>query len=854
MNTRHKLASLCLVLYLGSVGILTLPTTAAGTGFSELLRLRRGVQKTSIVTFTRLVLEVKGERPTSIEAISSEQLVISFKELRTGLEPQIQMSDPTSTVTTIKVLDSSNGSQVQVHFRTPDCVVSHSFLPPQKPAPGVYRLMLDILPPAPGKTAEGGGKDPKAPKAGAGPSGKSAATPTGEVAPHQSKAPAEPAKGPGAAANNGVKPVQAPRAEPSPAPTAPAAPRYREIAEGSLSEPLRQANGLLAEQQYEQAHAEYARLLKEPGLSRDESSVAAYGLADSAFFLNQQELDLTSKEITTKYLAAIKADPTLIQAGWAYYRLGLTHVAAGEPEKALKAFQAAVQDYPGHPVALLCWLELGAIHQKTGSLPQAVNAFRAALELPLEPAQRLNLLWLLGTAQHGMGEYDAAAETFEQCLTEDPKYYLAQPLILKYLGDCHFFRKQYDRSRDLLLWYLNLQPEAPHRALVLAKIAEIFSAQDQPEFAGKLFDHIQSDHPNSDGDIIAQIRRAELLKSKGKLAPEEDLGFFRELARKPFSPQLTKLIHLKLALREHEYGNFDASFGVIEGHLQESLPPASNEDFLALRRQVISDWLHSAHQNRDYGTVIVLYERHQDAFPNAHTVEFQRMIADSYAGIQQYRKAISLYEGIMAKQGAEAGAELILKTAETALLAKDFERAENLCNQVQGADHEAGKKRLLARMAFAQQQYARAVEYLGSLPETELTAVGTPSLSAILAESLAHLGECDKAAHWLQKTSEQMEQTDTHSDDLVQCYLIQAGCYRKSGAHDKAIAVLEEAATIAGTAHQRDQLHYDISKHYLELGQTERAIEKLTSLMGSNQTFWQTAAKQQLEYIQLERQ
>ncbi len=849
MNTRHKLVSLCLVLYLGSVGILTLPTTAAATGFSELLRLRRGVQKTSVVTFTRLVLEVKGERPTSIEATSPEQVVISFKELRTGLEPQIQMPDAASTVATIKVLDSSNGSQVQVHFRTPDCVVSHSFLPPEKPAPGVYRLMLDILPPAPAKA--GGAKDPQAQKAVAGPSGKSAGTPTGDVAPHPSKAPAEPASGSSAAANNGVKPVQAPTPEPSHTPTASAAPRYREIAEGSLSEPVRQANRLLAEQQYEQAHVEYARLLKEAGLSRDESAVAAYGLADSAFFLNQHELDLSSTEITTKYKAAIRADPTLIQAGWAYYRLGLTHAAAGEPEKALKAFQAAVQDYPGHPVAVLCLLELGAIHQKTGSLPQAVTAFRAALGLPLEPAQRLNLLWLLGTSQHSMGEYTAAAETFEQCLTEYPKYYLTQPLILKYLGDCHFFEKQFDRSRELLLWYLNLQPEDPHRALVLAKIAEIFSAEDQPEFAGKLFDHIHSDHPDSDADIIAQIRRAELLKSEGKLAPEDDLRFFRELTQKSFSPQLTKLIHLKLALREHEYGNFDASLGVIEGHLQESLPPASNEDFLALRRQVISDWLHSAYQNRDYGTVISLYERHPDSFPNAHTVEFQRMIADSYAGIQQYRKAITFYEGIMAKQGAEAGAELILKAAETALLAKDFERAEKLCNQVQGADHEAGKKRLLARMAFAQQHYAKAVEYLESLPEAELAVAVSPSLSAILAESLAHLGECDKAARWLQKTSEQMEQTDTHSDDLVQCYLIQAGCYRKSGAHDKAIAVLEEAATIAGTEHQRDQLHYDISKHYLELGQTEKAIEKLTSLMGSNQTFWQTAAKQQLEYIQL---
>ncbi len=447
------------------------------------------------------------------------------------------MSDPASTVATIKVLDSSNGSQVQVHFRTPDCVVSHSFLPPEKPAPGVYRLMLDILPPAPGKTAEGGGKDPKAPKAVAVSIGKELRySYGGGLPPISPNAPAEPANGPSAAANNVGQTVQAPRPEPSPAPTAPTAPGYREIAEGSLSEPLGMPTGCWRRSSMSRPMRKYARLLKEPGLSRDESAVAAYGLADSAFFLNQQELDLTYKEVSTKYLAAIKADPTLIQAGWAYYRLGLTHAAAGEPEKALRAFQAAVQDYPGHPVTLICWLELAAMYQKTGSLPQAVSAFRAAWNCPWNQPKDSNLLWQLGTAQHGMGDYDAAAETFEQCLMEDSKFYLAQPLILKYLGDCHFFQKQYDRSRDLLLWYLNLQPEAPHRALVLAKIAEIFSAQDEPEFAGKLFDHIQSDHPNSDGDIIAQIRRAELLKSKGKLAPEDDLGFFRDLPGNPSHP------------------------------------------------------------------------------------------------------------------------------------------------------------------------------------------------------------------------------------------------------------------------------------------------------------------------------
>lgn len=233
-------------------------------------------------------------------------------------------------------------------------------------------------------------------------------------------------------------------------------------------------------------------------------------------------------------------------------------------------------------------------------------------------------------------------------------------------GGLLFFQKQYAEGRDLLLWYVNLQPEAANRALVLAKIAETFSAQDEPDFANKLYDHIQSYYPNSEGDIIAQIRRAELLKNKGKLAPEDDLTFFRELAQKSLPLQLTKLIHLKLASREHEYGNFDESLSVIDYNLQESMQGSSNEDFLALRPKVITDWVKSAYQNHDYGTVIMLYENNLNAFADAGTVAFKRMIADSYAGLKQYQKAFALFEQILAKEGPASEGKLLIMMAETA--------------------------------------------------------------------------------------------------------------------------------------------------------------------------------------------
>jgi tetratricopeptide (TPR) repeat protein len=853
MKHRQKMNAFVSMLFLSIVHILTLTVPARGEDPTQLLRLRRGVQKTSAVTFTRLVFELKGQHPTSIERVPPDKLAISFQALQSKLDPQIPISDPASPVTAINILDGGNGSRVLVQFRTPDCVVSHSFLPPETPNPGAYRLLVDVLPPPKKKTPESSTKEPRELKAAAIVAEKPAEPPRTEAAAGKPKGQESPIKGSKGTVSPPEKLVEAIPAEPATLKKEAEPLKVREVAEASLSEPLREANRLLVKGDYEQAFTEYSRLLTAAELSKEETSIALYGLADSFFFLHQQDLERATKEAATNYLKAITADPFLIQAGWAYHRLGLAYQTSGDQEKALKAFEKALEDYPKHPAAALCWLELGSAYLKAGSHGHAVRAFRAALELPLDQAQQIKASWLLGVALHGMAEYGPAIEAFERCLKKDPDWHLKQPLLLKNLGESYFFQKEYDKSRDMLLWYLNLQPEAPDRDLVLAKIAEIFTAQDQPEYAAKLFAHIQSNYPDSEGDVIAQIRKMESLKTKGRLSLEDDLTFFRELAQKPLSPQLTRLIHLKLASREHEYGNYDTSLSVIDYNLKGISSPVANPEFLALRAKVVTDWLKSAFKNRDYGTAVLLYENNQSTFANANNADLNLMIADSYLGIKQPQKAIALYEQVLAKQGPAAQNELFARMAEAAFMAKDFERAEKACSQIQGSQFQPKKKLLMAQLHFSQRDYGKVVECLSSLPETDIPATGSPSLYSIYGVSLAQLGECERATPWLHKSSEQMEKTNTHSDELLHDYMVQAACFGKQGKQQKAIAVLEEAATIAGTDHQRDQLQYDISKRYLELGQTEMAIQKLTKLMSSNQSFWKTAAKQQLDYIQMER-
>jgi hypothetical protein len=46
-------------------------------------------------------------------------------------------------------------------------------------------------------------------------------------------------------------------------------------------------------------------------------------------------------------------------------------------------------------------------------------------------------------------------------------------------------------------------------------------------------------------------------------------------------------------------------------------------------------------------------------------------------------------------------------------------------------------------------------------------------------------------------------------------------------------------------------LNYEISNLYLQIGEKEKAVEKLAQIVGSKIPFWQAAAQQQIDYLQL---
>lgn len=810
MKHRNKKSWFVLVaVLLGAIQTVVMAVPGGCEAASELLRLRRGVMKTSTGPCTRLILDIKGERPAKIYLASPESYVIAFQDLQSKLSPEITLTDPASPVSAVKVLVAEKGSQLVVQLRAAGSPINHSFLPPELPNANAYRLLVDISLPPKQKAAE----DKAIPKTVA--------------------APAE-------------KP-----AEPAPAKQEPAEPQYKDVAQTDLSGPLKEAKRLLEKGEFEQAFNEYSRLLEASVLARGEVPVASYGLADSYYSMHQKELARVAHQVTVYYLSALKQEPLMRQAAWAYYRCGLAYQASGDHQKAIEAFQKAIQDYPKHPALPLCWLGLAVSYQKTASHAQAIQALRTTLELPLDQTQKTMAYWLLGSSHFAAGEYAPAIRSLEQCLKDAPDWYRTQPLILRYLGESYFMQKQFEKSRDHLLWYLNLHPEIPQKDLILVKIAESLTMLNDQAYANKLFEQIRSQYPDSEGDVIAQIRGAEFSESKGKLAPEDDLALFRELAQKSLSPQLKKLVRLQLATREHKYGNFSECLQVLDQIQQSDPGKTPNDEVTALRAKAIFDWTKQAFENHDFGKVVELYEGNQKLFAEAGPLDHYLMIAEGYSRMRQPFKALSLYREVVAKKG-EAPGDILVKMAECSFQAEDFESAAKLCEQLKGSQFELKRVQILAQIYFHQRQHAKVVQCLSGLSEQDIAAATSPSLSGIYGESLFQLGQCEKAIPWLQKASEQMERAGSHADEIMPFYTAQATCHSRLKKFDKAIAILENALVLTGSDNMKDQLNYDISKYYLQLGETDKAIQKLNQLKDSTQSFWQTAARQQLDYIRVQ--
>lgn len=847
---------------------------------------------------TRIVFDAEGARPVQVGEPGESRVIIRFSGLEAQGTVNRSFGGKSRIVDKIELDNQGGAASIVISLRERKARLKQMVIPGEGSSSGAYRLVLDFYPgddsdePRQESTADSG-KAEKQEEA-------STATPeTASATPSRREKASEVAPAVPPADSKGDRRSRR-AAEKEAAEKEKAAREKLELAEKALAkdkEKVARETESKAKQADEKssgapsasedADDEAVKVVR-GGASDPQGAGALYSVANEFFEANQQDLVHAGQHIIENYMIALKADPKHAQAPLALYRIGITYIAFENQKRGIKFLEQVVHQWPTHAASVDAWIRLGLLYEAKEAYIEAIEAYRSALRCPIEREKKADVLFYLGKDLSLFGVHKEALEYLGQALNEDPTVYVRHPDVFKFMGESLFAQREYEKSLDYFMRYLNIEGNGQDRDLVLAKIAEIVLTQGDQTLANRLYTYIQNRYQDSEGDAISRIRKAELLEKKGteggQVAAYE---IYESLHNKKLSAPLRRIVNYRLASWQWRHGKFEKSLGLIEEMFQGKMDPTARDEFTTLRGKVVADWARSSYARNEYALVVSLYEKYPSICEGDAHEEMTVMVAESYGALKLYPTALDLIEGLLAKaspkpRAAEDKAEKAgkkggkgkkgkdarkeksdepdpkaakyedwhLKAALYAYGIANSEKALSHLKEVRSDTLDTEKTTVMARLLCEQSKHGDAVKYFQKLLQKEprLAAVDPDALLEYV-KCLVTLGRREEAVAVIQASLGIMP--EDKKDVRLQLCMMAGQCQTELRRPEKAIEAMEMALSMNPPEEQRNQLNYEISRLYLAMGQTDKATERLTRLLETSQSFWRTAAEQQLESIRM---
>lgn len=817
------------------LGLCVLLFHVAGESFAlestRLDKVRFGVHD----AYSRLVFDAEGGRPVRVEHSEEGKITLSFHQLQSSLPSRVTSENPASLVRAVEIVNTGKQGRILIHFAGGQAGFKHHYLDGVSPGGSGYRLVFDFVPQAKAAPREQASTQHRSRDA------RTASSPSRPPRPREKVDPTlQPLPGKTPLMEQAAKPETTTadvQSEPTPLPDV-------------LSLCLKKSEALMKDRRFGDAEAAFRHCLDETTQDKGLRLLALYEFADTYYQYHEENLEEAGPDVLTAYSQAIHAGNLGQRTRLALFRTGLTCQKMGDWKRAETYFLQFVRNHPQDPLVGGCWINLARIYLAAESYLETTQAARKALNHPLSSQEMAEAHCLIATGHHMLGEPQGAVEGFEKCLELQPAAYLSNPQLLRQLGESYFSLKDYRRSLENLLHYLNLINAASDRDLIMARIAETLTSLGEIDLAEKLRYFLASQYPETEGAVIAQLRMAEAYESLEPAQSQKAYDIYEQLLRKPSPPPLRDLVKLKLAGWHWRFGDLNESLKIITDTLDEDAKGKSNEDFYLLKEKVVSALIKQAAAGRDHETVVGLYAENSTMLKQQSSPEILTVIGESLGALGLYPEAIALYQE-MVKSGRGSKTDVV-KLAEYHFLAGEVQKAVELISRT-GSEKSPLKSRLLGRIATAQGNHAEAVEHFSGLLK-EVSAASREDLDCLpaYAESLLKTGRAADSLKWAERGLQLLDDKDAELAMTFQ--LSRVAALRELQRWDEAAGILEDLLASTEESDMRYRLTYQLSTVYRQGGMEGQAVERLTQLLESPDAFWQSVARQQLGYLQLKKE
>lgn len=355
---------------------------------------------------------------------------------------------------------------------------------------------------------------------------------------------------------------------------------------------LEEIRALIGEKKYEEANELVTALIGQTNLTKEQREDALHIRAEMLFFLYRDNLQQYAGSIIEATDLALNANSRSPKNAVALLRLGYVNLQLDNVPEAEARFNMLRRMFPNDENVPLSYYYWGDYFYNKGDLERAIDQFQVVTQK--YPASKYAREASLGLARsfYRLGYYEQAFNIVEYIEQRWPRFYLNYPPFLNMMGDVAFRLNNFDFATRYYWLYANLDPNGEEVDVILTRIGDIYSLQQQSVAAKETYSEVVSRFPDTDGGLIALMRLAEesinddptiatmfnAFDSKPVMRP---VDVYEKIINEHPQSKYVSLAQLKLAmwyLWNHDYTTtLDIADGFLRAKPEDDLAPKMKE-------------------------------------------------------------------------------------------------------------------------------------------------------------------------------------------------------------------------------------------------------------------------------------
>ncbi|MGE4505118.1 MAG: tetratricopeptide repeat protein [Desulfovibrionaceae bacterium] len=575
---------------------------------------------------------------------------------------------------------------------------------------------------------------------------------------------------------------------------------------------------LKAQSQIASGHLEEARealeeVLNDPLLPDDMRQEAVYSLGSVLMTLYKDTPREHFNEITSLYQEAINADVRSPNVPTAIMNLGLINLWAGNMPEAKAYFDILTSEYPQDENIPSIGYHYGEYFFKLGEYEKAADLFQQFIETHPEQERmaRQAAMYLAESLMH-LGLYDQAFQIVDYIDKRWPQAYEETPSFLKLAGDVEHRLGMDDQAKTHYWTYYNMNPKADEADLVLARLGDIYLGQNEPEAARELYNRTINEYPGMEGALISKMRLAEegihdeptfmemvtVFDKPYSLRPKQ---VYTEIVDEHPDSPLAPLALLKLGMWhffQQEYADaLAAAQRMFTEYPDSPLLPRAKElgdrSFALAVPQLL--------EQKNWQLVVDYWERYDFAsMSDSDDADSTRIgVAKSYAELDRFEPALDLLKPYLGKEQKDTYSELALAVALDVYLKQHaWNRIEETARLVEDNWNVSDRIRrlLLHAEAVAMEnlgQTDKAVRLWAQLGADEDVEpfIRADAMYHLAKEAMNHQ-DLRRVFVYAQEALSQLLVTDGDTEKIKDCLRMSIYATERSGRYQQALKWAEE--------------------------------------------------------------